>query len=163
VNLSIQDWGAIGELVGGVAVIVTLGYLAFQIRDSNRVARLDAQARVLEMTNHALGIRTNPSASKIWLTGLADPDRLSPEETHAFYSMMYIQMNSLQITHLNIEQNPHIREMSGDAAISQLAKYAGFVRWWHDAAQNYGPSMTGMVEKALRQGQSAADHSHEHT
>ncbi len=28
-----QDWGAIGELVGGVAVIATLVYLAMQTRE----------------------------------------------------------------------------------------------------------------------------------
>ena len=32
--MTIQDWGAIGEIVGGLAVIVTLGYLAFQLRQN---------------------------------------------------------------------------------------------------------------------------------
>jgi len=34
--MTIQDWGAIGELVGGVAVIVTLIYLALQVRQNTR-------------------------------------------------------------------------------------------------------------------------------
>ena len=32
-RVTLQDWGAIGELVGGVAVIATLVYLAMQTRE----------------------------------------------------------------------------------------------------------------------------------
>jgi hypothetical protein len=33
---SIQDWGALGELVGAFAVVLTLGYLAVQIRQNTK-------------------------------------------------------------------------------------------------------------------------------
>jgi hypothetical protein len=35
--MSIQDFGAIGELIGGVAVVVTLVYLAVQIKQNTRI------------------------------------------------------------------------------------------------------------------------------
>lgn len=37
--MSIQDWAAFGEIVGAIAVVVTLLYLARQMRDSNRETR----------------------------------------------------------------------------------------------------------------------------
>jgi len=37
--------GAIGEIVGAVAVVLTLGYLALQIRQSRRVIRRSACQR----------------------------------------------------------------------------------------------------------------------
>jgi len=46
--MSIQDWGAIGELVGGVAVIATLVYLALQIRQNTRAIRLSTSHAVTE-------------------------------------------------------------------------------------------------------------------
>ena len=39
--MDILELGAIGELVGGVAVLATLLYLALQVRHSNRLAQLD--------------------------------------------------------------------------------------------------------------------------
>lgn len=39
--MSIQDWGAMGEIIGGLGVIVTLIYLGIQIR-SNTTATLGA-------------------------------------------------------------------------------------------------------------------------
>ena len=37
--MTIQDWGAVGEIVGGVGVIASLLYLAVQIRQNSRMAR----------------------------------------------------------------------------------------------------------------------------
>ena len=37
--MDIMELGAIGELVGGVAVIATLGYLAIQVPHGTRTAR----------------------------------------------------------------------------------------------------------------------------
>ncbi len=33
---TIQDYGALGELVGAIVVVITLVYLAFQIRQNTR-------------------------------------------------------------------------------------------------------------------------------
>ena len=33
--MKIQDWGAIGEVIGAAAVVITLAYLATQIRHQN--------------------------------------------------------------------------------------------------------------------------------
>ena len=41
-DMSIQDWGAIGEILGGIAVFVSLGYLALQIRQSNIQAKAES-------------------------------------------------------------------------------------------------------------------------
>ena len=63
--MTIQDWGAIGELVGALAVIVTLAYLAAQIRyariataDQNRQSRV---AAILEINGRLV---TNPEARR---------------------------------------------------------------------------------------------------
>ena len=40
--MSIQDWGAIGEIVGGIAVVVSLVYLALQMRMNTKVLKANA-------------------------------------------------------------------------------------------------------------------------
>jgi hypothetical protein len=37
--MSLQDWGALGELVGGVAIIVSLIYVGLQIKHGNQETR----------------------------------------------------------------------------------------------------------------------------
>ena len=46
--MDIQDWGAIGELIGGLAVLVTLFYVALQIRHNTRAIRLSTGHAVTE-------------------------------------------------------------------------------------------------------------------
>ena len=42
--------GAVGEIVGALAVVATLGYLAVQIRQNTRVARSAARQAIAQMT-----------------------------------------------------------------------------------------------------------------
>ncbi len=37
--MTLLEWGAVGELIGGIAIIVSLMYVGLQVRDSNREAR----------------------------------------------------------------------------------------------------------------------------
>ncbi|MGH0031796.1 MAG: hypothetical protein ACQGVC_18565 [Myxococcota bacterium] len=71
--MTIQDWGAIGEVVSAVAVVVTLAYLATQIRYA-RLAAADVSRQ-----NRAEGVRdlllagvANPAYARAWTK--ADPE-----------------------------------------------------------------------------------------
>ena len=37
--MTLQDWGALGELVGGIVIIVSLVYVGLQIKQSTAAAR----------------------------------------------------------------------------------------------------------------------------
>jgi len=74
--VTVQDWGAVGEIISAIAVVVTLGYLASQIRyarlsasDMSRAGRADG---VREMLTTQLA---NPDARRAW--NKADPDAQS--------------------------------------------------------------------------------------
>jgi len=67
--MTIQDWGAIGELVGGVAVIVTLIYLALQVRQTTRQF-----SRSVEATQLAAFERSIESGDRIRELFLLHPD-----------------------------------------------------------------------------------------
>ena len=90
--MTIQDWGAIGEIVGAVGIIITLIYLATQIRYA-RIASTDAtrQHRVSAIREIETQITSNPEISSAWfkaaapsLSGMHDPLSeaydLTPEE-----------------------------------------------------------------------------------
>jgi len=71
--VTVQDWGAIGELVGAIAVVVTLAYLATQIRyarlaasDASRQGRADGVREVL------LAVINNRDFRNAWAK--ADPE-----------------------------------------------------------------------------------------
>ncbi len=57
--MTIQDWGAIGELIGGVAVIATLVYLSMQIRQNTKSTRPSCNQTDLNYVNPQLNIMLN--------------------------------------------------------------------------------------------------------
>ena len=46
--MTIQDLGALGELVAAVAVVITLAYLTIQVRQVNSLARAQARQSMVE-------------------------------------------------------------------------------------------------------------------
>ena len=46
-EMTIQDWGSVGELVGAIATVATLVYLAIQIRTNTRIAKTSALQSML--------------------------------------------------------------------------------------------------------------------
>jgi hypothetical protein len=145
-----QLLGNFGEFFGAIAVVATLTYLAVQVRHGAEASRLDGQARVLEMANQALILRTTPAASRIWLTGLATPGELTLEEKNSFYNMLLIQANALQITQLNKESSPFLQDLEV-RGFSGLAKYPGFRRWYESNRDYLGPVVTREIDEALRE------------
>jgi hypothetical protein len=81
--------GAIAELIGGVAVLITLVYLATQVRQSNQMQR---QQISTEQTNryHANAhiLASNPELVTIYRKAMVGED-LTEEERWRFGSFMY--------------------------------------------------------------------------
>jgi len=83
-----MDWtmiGAVGELLGAVAVVVSLIYVARQVRDSSNAAQ---RAHYLELnreiTNFADGIAREDEWSDIVYRGFIDRSTLTPKEILRF-------------------------------------------------------------------------------
>lgn len=84
-GLSIQDWGALGELIGSIAVIVSLIYLAAQIRLNTRatyVATLQEIQRDWRQINEPADSRISVAVQKE-----RDGEELTPNER--FYLRSY--------------------------------------------------------------------------
>lgn len=83
--MTIEELGSLGELLAAIATIVTLGYLALQIRQSNRSHQLAAISRFSEGTDSWIGqIVKDPELHDIYRRGLFDPESLSREERGRF-------------------------------------------------------------------------------
>ena len=79
--MTIQDWGAIGELVGGVAVVVTLIYLALQIRQNTRAVRLSTSHAVAEDVRNMFALMAEQTElTEAIHKGSSDPGSISGAE-----------------------------------------------------------------------------------
>jgi hypothetical protein len=83
-----MDWeavGAIGEIVGALAVIVTLVYLSSQVRQNTRASRVAAvQAASENSSRFSELIAADAELSELVWRGLREPDSLDAAETRRF-------------------------------------------------------------------------------
>ncbi len=87
--MSLQDWGAIGELLGGVAIIVSLLYVGLQIKHGNRETRAATLQATLdaEMSWQAEAMRYAGTWEKI-LTGVHFADEEETRRAILLYNML---------------------------------------------------------------------------
>jgi hypothetical protein len=85
--LTLEDFGNLGDFVGGLAVIATLLYLAVQIRQNTRILRTSAEQTADPIAAIA-NIAQSPENAAVYHRGLANPSELSDEERTHFYLLM---------------------------------------------------------------------------
>ncbi len=73
--MNIMELGAIGELVGGVAVVASLLFVGLQVRGSTREQRAASLQEATRETANVVQYLTGPGNSEVWLTGMLDFQR----------------------------------------------------------------------------------------
>ena len=82
--------GAIAEMIGGIAVLMTLIYLAIQIRDNSISLRRETARGSLSVASiWRAHIIDNPDLARIFRTGLLDPKGLEPDDRTRFRMLMH--------------------------------------------------------------------------
>ena len=102
--MTLQDLGALGEVVGGVAVVVSLIYVAYQIRQSSHQIELNSrhiQASMYHATNDNFFrwfslLAQDQELASLWRRGLQG-EALSAEEKvrhHSLAAMLFLSWES---------------------------------------------------------------------
>ncbi len=86
--------GAIGEVLGAAGVIITLAYLAVQMRQSNRLAKRAAVQSVLagraEMNRF---IASDPALTELFWRGMESPDEFVDEGERRRFATVFSTMS----------------------------------------------------------------------
>lgn len=96
-TLTIQDLGSLGELIAAIATVITLAYLAVQIRQSAKATRQSAFHSALESgLMLRLELIREPEVAAMYLRGLADHESLSREGLLRFNMLMQSMFENLR-------------------------------------------------------------------
>src|SRR5437762_12185952 len=94
---------AISQLVGSIAVVLSVLYLALQVHQSTRVARLATQdAAATALREVTAPLMENAELERIWRIGLEDIGSLSVEERARFFHAAYQFLKAFETIHFQI-------------------------------------------------------------
>jgi hypothetical protein len=141
--------GALAELAGALGVILTLGYLAVQIRQNSKLLSAsvaDSSRDAYNELGRILG--TSTDAARVYTVGIGDPSSLSPEETTQFHSLCHLAVNAV-----------HQRFRTGSDVASDLQlvmAQVGYRQYWEHRSNAYPEDFRELVSRVIEQGPPAA-------
>jgi hypothetical protein len=93
---------AVSQLVGSLAVVISVLYLAIQLRSSTRVARVAAQdAAATALRDVTKPFMENAELARIWRTGLENLQALSAEDQARFFHAAHQFLKALETIHFH--------------------------------------------------------------
>lgn len=121
--MDLDTLAKLGEFVGGFFVVVSLAYLAYQVRQNTRSLRAENYARVLDrMSALQSQLSVNPELNRIVVVGAGDPGALEPQERVRFGWAMYELFGAAEFMYHQAEQKALPTEV--------WTRWQKTVAWW---------------------------------
>lgn len=157
--MSLQDLGALGEMIGGFAVVVSLIYVAYQVRQSSRQIELNSrhiQASMYHATNDDFYrwfslVAQDKELASLWLRGLQS-EALSPEEKLRFNSLASMLFLSYENNFEQLKLGTMQRKTFEIAReeIGRLLSRPAIKAWWdHQATISLTPEFREALESLV--------------
>ena len=144
--MNLQDWASIAEIVGGIAVIVSLIYVGLQVHDSTSAIRSAAASdATTAMQSWYLEMGRNRQASDIWFDAMHSPEPLPAHDEFQFLMSMHTAILGMQNSYLLTKEgtlDSEFRE-AVTTAIVAVKDLPGMERYWK---QRRGFLHTGFAE-----------------
>ncbi len=158
--MTITELGALGEFVGAIGVVITLIYLAFQIRqNTTQLKQNESIAKAAAVNNSNIALRhtrqaifTSEEVSKLFVSGNTDWGSLSDLELVRYRFMIQnITDVMLDIYSQTLETNfsPENWETQGVNLVRRILDTDGGRWFWENYQENYPRSFREEVERIL--------------
>jgi hypothetical protein len=166
--MSWQDLGSIGEMISAIAVVVSLIYLAFQIRqNTNQIdqnteaARASAFDSTVTQTMHARNIIIeNEDVARIFHEGSIDPDSLSEQERLRYRLIVHNVLWSIW----NLQAQAQVGGLAKETwevqlvILKRIMSSKGVQWFWANYRGEFGQSFQEEVAKLLEEMAGPRDH-----
>ena len=150
--MSLEDLGNIGEFVAAVAVVVSLIYLAVQIRQNTRSVRTASyQALTTSMSNYLETISRDREAASMFLRGLEDPGKLDDEDALRFVTTCMNVFNNFENLFYQRRQAMIESEFSErwKRVMRWYLRQSGVVAWWQHNKRMFSETFQTHVDEQL--------------
>jgi len=143
---------AVSDLLAALAVIVSIAYLAIQIRQNTNALRSTATqgAHDQSATTYDL-LASNPDLGLIFARGLASPETLSAEETARFFALLHSTMFRIQNWHVQTKTDfidPALLQ-SWLKIVRQSSGMPGFQQFWAQRRHIFAPDFVAYLEQEV--------------
>lgn len=131
--MDLDSLAKLGEFVGGFFVVVSLVYLAHQVRQNTRSLRSENYARILDrMSTVQSRLSVDGELNRIVAVGAENPERLTRSERLRFSWAMYELFGAVEFMYLQYRENALPRSVweRWEASLVWWLSHPGMQAWW---------------------------------
>lgn len=151
--MTLSDLAAIGEAVGGLAVLITVLYLAYQLRQTAIIERTAGQRDLLGKARNWVELTTtNPQLVAVLRNALNDWDSATPEEQERANGwMLSAGLQAEQALYMWREKLINEQSYKGFiGVVVAIARTPGGAKWWQHARMALGKDIADLIDAELR-------------
>ena len=137
---SLEDWAHLAEIIGGVAIILSLIFVGLQLSENAKQVRSETAHNVtagLQSWYNGLGVSAQASAN--WRKGMSEPQNLTKDEAVQFLMAVHSVMLIYQTMYFLGTEGTLDEEMH--TAMSSAMKAAvpapGFSWYWNQRSEYF--------------------------
>ena len=141
---------AIGELIGGFAVIVSILYLAVQVRISAKSNAAQSQRDTMDVFTFFAPLLEEENRA-VFRKGLSNLNELTNDEKMHFHAMLHPLVSQYQAIHADHRAGIYDDEVysSWKGAMVAVLSSNGAYQWWKQCKFVYSPSFQSTIDRYL--------------
>ena len=155
--MDITTLAAWGEFLGGIAVVISLVYLAGQIRSNTKTVRASNSGDLLTASSEFATMTADPDTASLYLRGLQDFAGLNVVDQLRFNGLMSHHLNSAYRAWV-LDRRFLLEEGMWENQVHSVSvqlKQPGVKQWW-TANQHWWPAdFRDLVDEMVREGEAA--------
>ena len=150
--MDLQTLANIGEIVGAITVVLTLIYLAAQIRQSTQAQRSENYSRALDrLAAMQAAMARDEQFAVMFSKGVMDTEQLTPRDRVRFTWRLYETFGAFEFMFHASKTNAMPEEVwkRWSASVAWWLTYPGVQTWWASKPTPFTESFTEFVESLL--------------
>ena len=158
--MTIQDLGSLGELIAAIATLITLVYLALQIRANTRSLRLAGRESTTAASSRFRdALIRDPEVAALWNRALNDLEGLPPDERLRALAMFQEVFYTSQLVFHRVNEGVFPERTWRQAhlqGLRSMLRNPGAKQWWKRSERFLDPEFVAEVGETRDDGDSAA-------
>jgi hypothetical protein len=141
--------GAVGEAMGGTGVVLTLLYLAIQVRQHTAEMRAQASESVAENLREWLRpMIEDPGLSRIFRTGAEGWEHFPPDDKARFFHMTFVWLKTIEAAHYQFSGGRLDPEVwrGWEAVVNSYLRGPGIRAYWAQRRDGFSSAFRAYVD-----------------
>ena len=149
--MTLQNFGDLGDLIGGIAVVITLIYLAVQIRQNTALITAQTVQASVDATQRVLLLRAENAPLRATLRKARNNEDLNADDTEVLASYLQAAFMNFQARLQHHARGVFDRSIneSYELILEDYLHQPYVRRWWHYAKPLYGATFRNHCDRII--------------